>query len=85
MGNITLGIIPAINKNADNRVEPVSSKTIRLMGRLMVCPAMADIIVPKVIRVKSLDHTVSFFYFRNPLERIFMELIIASKYIIYPI
>jgi|GEM_PF-6209751 len=66
MGNITLGIIPAINKNADNRVEPVSSKTIRLMGRLMVCPAMADIIVPKVIRVKSLDHTVSFFTFATP-------------------
>jgi hypothetical protein len=36
MGNTTLGIIPAMNNNADNRVEPVSSKTMRLMGRLMV-------------------------------------------------
>jgi len=59
MGNSTPGIIPAINRNADNKVEPVSSKTIRLMGRLIVCPAMADMIVPMVIRVKSLDHTFS--------------------------
>ena len=59
MGNITPGIIPAMKRYADNKVEPVSSKTMRLMGRLMVWPAMADMIVPMVIRVKSLDQTFS--------------------------
>ena len=58
IGSITLGIIDEINKNADNNVDPVSSNTNRLNGRLIACPPIADIMVPRIIKVKSLDHTL---------------------------
>jgi len=46
-----------INITAESNVDCVLSKTIKLKGSDMVCPAIAEITVPVVIRVKSLDHT----------------------------
>ncbi len=49
--------MPLTNIMADSNADCVSSNTIKLKGRDIACPAIAEIIVPMVIRLKSFDHT----------------------------
>ena len=54
-GKMKLGSIPLTNMIAREKCRLGLIKTMRLKGREMVCPAIAEITVPTVIRVKSLD------------------------------